>query len=300
MPNLRRVTPALWIAAALCVALPAPASAAVTIGSNLNGAAAGETSCGSGCTFAHGVLPPASTASGGLLAPSDGVVVRWRIKVGASATPVALRITRPGNSNTRIGAGTGPTVTPDTNAISPFAVRLPIQAGDAIGIDCCVGGFLAAFAANPDAATRDFGPSGPLPDGGDLSGSSLRDNTELLINAEIEPDADNDGYGDETQDKCPTRPGDGRCPDTNPPQTTITTGAPNKLDAHKFKFKFKSSEERGATFECRLDKKPFKPCSSPKKVKHLDKGKHRFKVRAIDEAGNVDPSAAKDTFKVVD
>jgi hypothetical protein len=99
MPNLRRVRPALWIAAgvaaALCVALPAPASAAVTIGSNLNGVAAGETTCGSGCTYAHGALPPASTASGGLLAPIDGVVVLWRIKVGASATPVALRITRP-------------------------------------------------------------------------------------------------------------------------------------------------------------------------------------------------------------
>ena len=299
MPNLRRVRPALWIAAALCVALPAPASGAVTIGSNLNGVAAGETACGSGCTFAHGALPPASTASGGLLAPIDGVVVLWRIKVGASATPVALRITRPGNSNTRIGVGTGPIVTPDTNAISPFAVRVPIQAGDAIGIDCCMGGFLAAFAANADADTRDFGASGPLPDGGDLSGSASRDNTELLINAEIEPDADSDGYGDETQDGCPTRPGDGRCPETDPPQTTITRGAPNKLDAHKVKFEFKSSEEREATFECKLERKPFKPCSSPKKIKHLDKGKHRFKVRAIDAEGNVDPSPAKDKFKVV-
>jgi hypothetical protein len=190
-------------------------------------------------------------------------------------------------------------VTPDTNAISPFVARLPIQAGDAIGIDCCMGGFLAAFAANADANTRDFGASGPLPNGGDLSGSASRDNTELLINADIEPDADNDGYGDETQDKCPTNPGDGRCPDTDPPQTTITKGAPNKLDGHKVKFEFKSSE-RDSTFECKLEKKPFKPCTSPRTVKRLDKGKHRFKVRAIDEAGNVDPSAAKDKFKVVD
>ena len=38
---------------------------------------------------------------------------------------------------------------------------------------------------------------------------------------------------------------------------------------------------------------------SPKKVKHLDEGKHKFKVRAVDGAGNVDPTAAKDKFKVV-
>ena len=54
-----------------------------------------------------------------------------------------------------------------------------------------------------------------------------------------------------------------------------------------------------ASFECKLDKKPFKPCKSPKKLKRLKKGKHKFKVRAIDPAGNTDPSAAKDKFKVV-
>ena len=54
-----------------------------------------------------------------------------------------------------------------------------------------------------------------------------------------------------------------------------------------------------STFECKLDKKPFKACVSPKTVKHLDEHKHTFKVRAIDAAGNVDSSPAKDKFKVV-
>ncbi len=85
--------------------------------------------------------------------------------------------------------------------------------------------------------------------------------------------------------------------DTDPPETTITKGAPNKTDKSTVKFKF-TSDEAGATFECKVDKKPFKPCSSPKKVKRLDEGKHRFKVRAIDAAGNVDPTVARDTFKV--
>jgi hypothetical protein len=88
-------------------------------------------------------------------------------------------------------------------------------------------------------------------------------------------------------------------PDTDPPETEITRGAPNKLDKHKVKFKF-TSDEPGSTFECKIDRKPYKPCTSPRKVKRLDDGKHKFKVVATDEAGNTDPSAAKDKFKVVD
>jgi len=121
------------------------------------------------------------------------------------------------------------------------------------------------------------------------------------MNADVEADADNDGFGDETQDQCPTDAStQGQCPpDTDPPETTITKGAPNKTEKHKVKFKF-TSDEPGSTLECKTDKKPYKPCTSPKTVKRLDDGKHKFKVRAIDAAGNVDPSAAKDKFKVID
>ena len=81
---LRRVKPALRVAAVLCVALPASASGAVTIGSDLEGIPnSGHFGCAGGCTLAHDALPQSSLASGGLLAPSDGVVVRWRIKRGS-------------------------------------------------------------------------------------------------------------------------------------------------------------------------------------------------------------------------
>ena len=86
--------------------------------------------------------------------------------------------------------------------------------------------------------------------------------------------------------------------DTSPPKTVITKDAPKKTDSAKIKVKFTSSEPN-STFECKLDKKSWKPCSSPTKLKHLKRGKHKFKVRAIDAAGNVDPSPAKDKFKVV-
>jgi hypothetical protein len=87
-------------------------------------------------------------------------------------------------------------------------------------------------------------------------------------------------------------------PDTDPPETTITKGAPSKTDKTKVRFRF-TSDEPGSAFECKIDKQPYKACSTPKRVKRLDEGKHKFKVRAIDAAGNLDPSADKDKFKVV-
>ena len=65
------------------------------------------------------------------------------------------------------------------------------------------------------------------------------------------------------------------------------------------KFRFVADEE-GSTFECKADREPFASCESPETMKRLDPGRHRFKVRAIDAAQNVDASPAKDRFRVVD
>jgi streptogramin lyase len=87
--------------------------------------------------------------------------------------------------------------------------------------------------------------------------------------------------------------------DANGPDVTFLTGpgTATKLNTATFTF---TANEPGSSFECKLDKKAFTACESPRRVKRLKLGKHRFKVRAIDAAGNVDPSAAKDKFKVVD
>ena len=299
MPNLRSVRLALWIVVALALVLPASASGAVTIGSDLEASADKSLLCTDACTVSSAALPVTSQASGGRIAPSDGVVVRWRIKVGATTTPVALRITRPGASEEaqRTGAGTGPTVTPEINRTSTFDVRLPIQAGDALGIDCCLNQPMQSFVTTPNADLIGWRP--PLVEGEPLRTLDFATaDLELLINADVEPDADGDGFGDETQDQCPGAPGNADGCDRTPPETTITKGAPNRTDKTKVKIKFES-DEPGSTFECKLDKKKFKPCTSPRKVKNLDEGKHKFKARATDEAGNVDPTPAKDKFKVV-
>jgi hypothetical protein len=62
-------------------------------------------------------------------------------------------------------------------------------------------------------------------------------------------------------------------------------------------FRFRS-DVSGASFECAVDKQPFKSCRSPFTAKSLKQGRHVFLVRAV--AGKVaDPSPAKFAFKVV-
>jgi hypothetical protein len=80
--------------------------------------------------------------------------------------------------------------------------------------------------------------------------------------------------------------------DTKPPETTITKHPRKRGKKRKARFAFVADEP--AAFECRIDKRGFKPCVSPYK-KRVSRKNHRFRVRAIDAAGNVDPTA--DLFK---
>lgn len=84
--------------------------------------------------------------------------------------------------------------------------------------------------------------------------------------------------------------------DAKPPQTIIKKV---KITDDKVKIRFRSNE-KGAKFQCRLDRRKFKPCRSPRVFKNLADGKHRFKVRAIDAAGNVDKTPAKRKLRIDD
>jgi hypothetical protein len=83
-----------------------------------------------------------------------------------------------------------------------------------------------------------------------------------------------------------------------PPNTKITKKPPKKTTKRKAKFKF-TSNEGGAGFDCKLDKKPYRPCDGGSfTAKRLKTGKHTFRVRAVDGFGNADPSPAKHTWKI--
>jgi hypothetical protein len=83
--------------------------------------------------------------------------------------------------------------------------------------------------------------------------------------------------------------------DTVAPQTTITTKPAKRTTSRKVKLRFTASEA-GVTFECKLDGRPYRSCTSPTRY-HVKLGKHLFSVRATDAAGNVDATPAKYRFK---
>lgn len=87
-------------------------------------------------------------------------------------------------------------------------------------------------------------------------------------------------------------------PDELAPRTTIERGPRKRSEKPAATFRF-SADESGARFECKLDKKSFVSCASPKKYKRVKPGRHTFSVRATDPAGNVEATPVLYRWKVV-
>jgi glucose/arabinose dehydrogenase/PKD repeat protein len=85
-------------------------------------------------------------------------------------------------------------------------------------------------------------------------------------------------------------------PDATPPQTTVESGPSGVTPLAPTRFAFSADEE--AVFECRLDSGAWQACTSPISYPATP-GPHSFEVRATDGAGNVDPSPATRSFRVV-
>lgn len=85
--------------------------------------------------------------------------------------------------------------------------------------------------------------------------------------------------------------------DLTPPETSISSGPANPSGSGAASFEFGSSD-LGASFQCALDGAIFTPCASPLSYSGLGEGDHTFRVRAVDEAGNIDLSAAAHSWRV--
>jgi hypothetical protein len=209
------------LAGVIALVLAAPASASVTIGSNLQstpdpiGPCVALPNTASDCTLANTTLPQANRAADGISSPIDGVVTRWNVKSGGGTFSARLRVIR----GQGIVAISQPVSFP-TPPAQPFETRLPISVGDVVGLDVIYPSSLSPSQALVTATPNNtaFEQWNNPPDQGDMGPPTTNTMTEVLVNAVIELDADHDGYGDETQDQCPTdATTQGPCP--QPPPT---------------------------------------------------------------------------------
>jgi hypothetical protein len=133
-------------------------------------------------------------------APAAGVLTEWQVNVGVATEPLplSLKVLRPGTGTNVFSTVADSSVTVSTGSNS-FDARIPIQTGDRFGIGSTG---LVPYCATASEADE------ILYFGGNLA---LGQSTEFGVDspflvpilATVEPDADGDGYGDETQDKCP-------------------------------------------------------------------------------------------------
>lgn len=136
-----------------------------------------------------------------LAVPAAGVVTKWKVEVvpfeGSLAQKLTvLRPTGSPNDFQAVGESSFASVVGGSNV---FDTRIPVQTGDRFG--------LFGSEATLVCETTDPADVAGFVEGSVSVGSSqtFKEETEagVPVSAVIEVDADGDGYGDETQDKCP-------------------------------------------------------------------------------------------------
>jgi hypothetical protein len=312
--KVRFVTTALMASSALLL-LPGVAPAAQLFGINLSleDAQPNQASCEvlGPCTIVGFSERPAEGQLSAAGAPIDGVITKFRIKPKVEDAPVqvtfrVVNLTRVndgegGKSAKATAAGTGPTVTlpvtPDEGEpIFEFAGRLAVKEGQRLALDspgeaAGKGKLTVTSDSNGGKNGYEFAP--PLVDGsGERTSNSFLG--FLLVEATVEPDADRDGFGDETQDGCPSqKTTQGACDRTKP----SIAG----LNVKRGKISYRLSEPAGVSIAiAKLSRKQLKQVgrkfSGPGKrgantvrlphARSLVPGAYRVTVTAIDPAGN--------------
>ncbi|MBS1863745.1 MAG: hypothetical protein JSS68_18780 [Actinobacteria bacterium] len=190
-------------------------------GSDLQGErSAKPLSCS--CMYVQTSLGGASTA-----ASSPGVIVRWRVLNGGSgAYRIHVLTDNPGGSGGAFRAfhvlGTSDTVNvtapinPVFSQIASFPTRLPIPVGGYVGLTV-PGGSVPSVQSSPGGQATYARGEAPFPGVTGVVGETH--NGMIMYDADIEPDVDGDGYGDVTQDSCPSSASvhEGPCPTVVPP-----------------------------------------------------------------------------------
>ncbi len=164
----------------------------------------GDECAGNEATSTFTNVPEARASSTGLplTAPNGGVVTAWRVN---SAFPeavtqwmAAFRSTGQPGTFQVVGQSQEETAKQGLNV---YSTRIPVQAGDRFGL-VGVGDKSPLYCATGNGSDHTWSLPYSVGPG---STHKFAAGTQVLVPlvAVIEPDKDGDGYGDETQDKCP-------------------------------------------------------------------------------------------------
>ena len=272
------------VAALLALALPAQAGAATSVGQTF---IPGQP-CSSDRTELQTTAP-----SSQYTVPGPGVITAWSVgSASGSLGEARLKLALPAGGMNFTITRQSARRSPASGTIETFNTREPVQGGELLGLHHTANADCYRLALGYDVGTI---PGDQAP--GVTAAYAPISGAQLSVSAVLEPDADNDGYGDETQDCAPTD--QSRNEDCNPPDSTITKGPKKKTKKKRATFEFTGTEPLRAIarFECALDNTEFIPCTSPVTVR-VKKGKHTFSVRAADEFNNIDATPATYSWKV--
>ncbi|HEY1456947.1 MAG TPA: hypothetical protein VGF15_00385 [Solirubrobacteraceae bacterium] len=199
----------LAVSAAL-IALFAAAAASAQTGSITIGQLALSSSELSECQSKHAYLQSES-ASGQLsytVPAPGGVITSWSEAPAGRTGSERLLVARPTTTQGRYTVlALSPVETVSGTENQTFPVRIPVQAGDLLGLEPTTPGLFCTF-------SEDFGYSGDLvgvlpgepSEGETLTVEPALSKKRLNVTGTLEPDADHDGYGDISEDRCPTDP----------------------------------------------------------------------------------------------
>jgi hypothetical protein len=192
----KRLAAAIGVMAAMAMLAAPSAMAATEVGSN----------CLASTTAGNNTIVPVTPAAGSTLpvtVPSSGVITRWRLSVAPfpGSIPEALKVLRPTGAANEFEA-----VAESVQSISAgsniFDVRIPVRAGDHLGLYGS-GSEIGTLACAPVAGGVIRLSKTPAPLGSkQVFGEEFKE-VQVPVLALVEADADGDGYGDESQDKCP-------------------------------------------------------------------------------------------------
>jgi hypothetical protein len=84
------------------------------------------------------------------------------------------------------------------------------------------------------------------------------------------------------------------------PETRITFGPAFKTRKRRVVFRFTDATgQPGTQYVCKLDHRHWRGCASPKRLPRLSRGRHVFKVKAVNAVGEWEPRPVGRGFKVV-